>query len=559
VDKNSNYNIEWSVYTALFFQSIGIKHVCISPGARNSPLTYAFTEKTKIECYSNVDERSSAFFALGLAKVSNLPVILLSTSGTAPANYYPAIIEASMGRWPLVVLSADRPNYLINTGENQTINQQHLYGNFVRYFADVGIPINKYDRLEHILQRAISKSMGLESVIPPGPVHLNFPFEEPLIIKKLETFSKYENNPQKQLKQKSIIRINKLRKIHKPLIVVGPMENNSFQEHIMNLSKKIHAPIFADPLSQMRYGFSNSAIISHYDIFLRNIDIKPGVIIRFGRKPTSKILCQFLKKYKDKTTLVDPWEKFNDDSLNYNQSPIDKYCSKDFDVELSEDSKKWFKKILYFEDKVEQEISVSELFHEGMAARVCTESIESGGTFIIGNSMPIRDVDMFTSTLNKQFDVYANRGSSGIDGIISTALGISKHKKNKYSILLIGDLSFFHDMNGLSALQYKMDLTIVVINNSGGGIFSFLPISKLNLQEYDKYWKTDTGISIQKVSDLYNCKYYIANDLQQLGKYIKNSFSIDGIKIIEIKTSIEENVDSHNYFLNNIKNILLET
>ena len=172
--------------------------------------------------------------------------------------------------------------------------------------------------------------------------------------------------------------------------------------------------------------------------------------------------------------------------------------------------------------------------------------------------MPIRDVDMFTSTSNKSFRVYANRGASGIDGVVSTALGISQNKNNNSSILLIGDLSFFHDINGLSASQYKINLTIVVVNNSGGGIFSFLPISKLGLKQYDRYWKTDTGINIQKAADLYNCKYYIEDDLEQLKENIKNSFTINGIKIIEIKTSIEENVAAHEKFYSNIKNVLLD-
>ena len=154
--------------------------------ARNSPLTYTFTEKSKIICYSHVDERSSAFFALGLAKSSLSPVVLISTSGTAAANFFPAVIEASLSRIPLIILSADRPDFLVGSGANQTINQQNLYGNHIRYFADVGLPIEKLDALKKNLVMAFQNAVGYALKFPPGPVHLNFPFDEPLLPKKLD-------------------------------------------------------------------------------------------------------------------------------------------------------------------------------------------------------------------------------------------------------------------------------------------------------------------------------------------------------------------------------------
>ena len=201
-------NILWSIFTASYLHQFGIYHACISPGARNSPLTYAFTEKSGITCFSHVDERSSAFFALGLAKSTQSPVVLISTSGTAPANFYPAVIEASLSRVPLIILSADRPDFLVNTGANQTINQQNLYGIYVRYFADVGLPNKQFDVLQETLTKTFQHSLGVKLEAPPGPVHLNFPFDEPLMPESVEGINlpslKSTDTPEKEFNVENI-------------------------------------------------------------------------------------------------------------------------------------------------------------------------------------------------------------------------------------------------------------------------------------------------------------------------------------------------------------------
>ena len=181
----TNNNLAWSIFCANYLYHLGVKYACISPGARNSALTYSFSEKSKMKCFSHVDERSSAFFALGLAKSDMSPVVLICTSGTAPANYFPAVIEASLSCTPILIVSADRPNYLVNTGSNQTINQHNLFGDFVRHFVDVGLPNKHISKLESSINVAMSHAKGSLFNLPPGPVHLNFPFEEPLLSNKI--------------------------------------------------------------------------------------------------------------------------------------------------------------------------------------------------------------------------------------------------------------------------------------------------------------------------------------------------------------------------------------
>jgi len=537
---------------------MGVSHACISPGARNSPLTYAFAEKSEITCFSHVDERSSSHFALGLAKSTQKPVVLISTSGTAAANFYPAVIEASLSRVPLFILSADRPDFLIGSGANQTIDQQNLYGDYVRYFSDVGLPKMEFDCLQRILEKAFQNAGGSDYQIPPGPVHLNFPFEEPLLPEKLEEIQipSLQSHVKSELKFNGQVPI--LKDAQRPLIIVGPLEGNTHQKEIIELGEKLNAPILVDPLSQLRYGFNSEFILAHYDIFLRFAHIQPDRIIRFGRKPTSKVLCQLMQRWEHNTLLVDSWQQLNDDCPHFIQFSIGDYCREQVENIAWVGSTNWLINLLSLEKTVKNEIQKDEKYHEGNIARVCLNTLGEEGCFIIGNSMPIRDVDMFTSASSKKVAIFSNRGASGIDGVVSTALGTCAGEKNLHSLLLIGDLSFYHDMNGLLAATYGINLTIVVINNSGGGIFSFLPIAHAGMKQYDQFWTTDTGLDIEKVAALYNCRYYFSKDLEELENNIRASVNLKGVIIIEVKTVISENVTDHQNFIGKVERLITE-
>ena len=503
-----------------------------------------------------MDERSSAFFALGLAKSTQKPVILISTSGTAPANFYPAVIEASLSRVPLIILSADRPAYLFSTGANQTINQQNLYGNHVRYFTDVGLPKNNNESLKKHLFTAFQHSSGLKFEEPPGPVHLNFPYDEPLLPENVSGINPHSFNFESIEKPNVKFPIPILTEAKTPLIIVGPMEGNCHQKEMIQLAERIQAPILADPLSQLRYGSNSKMVLANYDYFLRCKKINPDLIIRFGRKPTSKVLNQLLDKWKGKTILIDAWRQFNDDCPQFIQSTIGGYCQYQIENCGWEGDPSWQNQLLAWEKQVSDIILHESVFSEGTIAKCCVESIKNDGQLFIGNSMPIRDVEMFTLASLKKIDTYSNRGASGIDGVISSALGMSHNLVNKNSLLLIGDVSFYHDMNGLLASRYGANLTIVIINNSGGGIFSFLPIAESGLENFQQYWTTDTELQINKVAELYNCKYYFAENLKELDNSIQESFKNKGVQIIEVKTDIDENILAHNGLLEKVEIVL---
>ena len=546
----ANLNYSWSCRIVSQLYNFGIRTVCISPGSRNTPLTLAFLEHGKFECSSHVDERSGAFFALGVALQTQIPVVILSTSGTATANFLPAIIEASQSRVPLIILTADRPSHLIGTGANQTIVQKDIYGYYVRSSKDLGLPSEEFINVDSSISTGLQMATGVnwnnELVSPQGPIHLNIPFEEPLYsldrIKEKIKIESMNQFPPSVVVEPEI----KIPDSHFPLIVCGRLPIGFDSTLIMELSSYLNVPILADPLSQIRYGESHPNIVSSYNHLLKLKNISPDLVIRIGQKPVSKILCEQLDQWNDFTVLIDACGRFNDDSkliLSENtERAIDFIKSK---VTPSEPT--WRNEIMNFDAQIKLSIKENYLdnWFEGAIAKVCFDSLNVGDSFFIGNSMPIRDVDMFVPTSVKNIHTYSNRGASGIDGIVSSALGVAS-KSDGNTLLLIGDLSFYHDMNGLlAASRYNINLTIVVVNNSGGGIFSFLPISEEKGKLFDEFWSTSHDFDFSHVAKLYNCNYEKVDSIQSLNNALSECKGSTGINIIEAITDIGENVIQH--------------
>jgi len=421
----------------------------------------------------------------------------------------------------------------------------------------VGLPEKDNNILQKEIESAFNHSTGIEFKLPPGPVHLNFPFGEPLIPEKIEPMI-YPSITIKNLDNPAInFSIPTLKMAKTPIIIAGPMEANTNEKELVEFGENIQAPILADPLSQLRFGAKSKIVLANYDYFLIYKKINPDLVIRFGRKPTSKVLNQLLDKWKNNTILIDAWERFNDDCPQFVQSTIGKYCQYQIKNCSWQSEHSWLKQFLAWEKQVCNILMQESVYSEGTIAKCCVESINDGGELFIGNSMPIRDVDMFSLTSSKKIHIYSNRGASGIDGIISSALGMCNNSNNKKSLLLIGDVSFYHDMNGLLASRYEANLTIVVINNRGGGIFSFLPIANSGLENFQQYWITDTDLKIKKVADLYHCKYYFAENLNEVIKSIRESFKCKGVKIIEVKTSISNNISAHKRMSEKVKSALI--
>lgn len=521
----------------------GIKNICISPGLRNSIPTLSFIKYKKFNCYSILDERSSAYFALGLSLKQKNPTILLCTSGTAIANYFPAIIESSQNRIPLIILTADRPENLYNTGTNQTINQKNIYGEFVRSHININTNSKINDtlnKIEYAIQLAFGNDYTNNKKTIPGPIHINMHLQD---VSNNLNFKKINYSKKKfHIIKSSYQKIN-IDNYDRPLIVAGRINKSLNAKMITKLSNHLKAPILADPLSQIR--FNNKNILGLYDFYIHNLQINPDIIIRIGQKPTSKKLCDKLKEWKDHTILIDSYGRFNDDVRK-----VVKVNEEDFIKDIIQKTKpkvsnaKFYDYLLNLEDETAKNINnKSEKWSELLITKKILSSMDTNENLFISNSMPIRYLDMIEPNYLKiNINIYSNRGASGIDGIISTALGVAKSSK-KRTLLLIGDLSFIHDLNSLIiAKKYNINLTIVIINNNGGGIFSLLPISNLiekNL--FKEYWTTPQNLDFKKIANLYDIDYTLAKSTQEL----INSLSVlkhnRKLNILETKININEN------------------
>jgi len=491
----------------------GVTDVVVSPGSRSTPMAMIMAEHPELKVHIHVDERSAAFFALGMAKALNKPVAILCTSGTAAANYFPAIVEARYARVPLIVLTADRPHELREVGAPQAIDQIHLYGKHVKWFAEMALP-EKSDEILRYARTICARAVAIASSAPAGPVHLNFPFREPLIPKMDNQLFQLHERPNGYVKvhngeltiaDEQFQEIaEKLSSISRGVIVCGNMADDVFPESVNRLAEKLNFPILADPLSQLRSGkHSLENIIETYDTFLRNEDaktlLKPDVILRFGAMPISKALTIFLKESGSADQYVidggGGWRDPSSLSTNMIFCNESLFCEKllKYTAEKSaSDFLSDWKNINHLTKEHMTSLKDITELSEGKLFYQLADMLPEDATLFVGNSMPIRDLDSFFLNNNKSIRVMANRGANGIDGTVSTALGAALNSPSLY--LVLGDLTFFHDLNGLIAAKlYNININIILVNNNGGGIFSFLPQSE-HPKHFELLFGTPLGI-----------------------------------------------------------------
>lgn len=545
----------------------GIKNAVISPGSRSTPIALLMAEHSQMNVHVHVDERSAAFFALGMAKALKEPTVLVCTSGTAAANYFPAIVEAKISRIPLIVLTADRPHELRDVGAPQAIDQVNLYGNQVKWFMEMSPPDAAPEMLRYV-KTVSSRAVASAMKEPKGPVHLNMPFREPLI-PDFDHIEKYENESRHVEIINGTLTVadeyikglaQRLEGMRKGIIVCGEIDNENFSAAILDLAKELNFPILADPLSQLRsIDDPDNLIVDTYDVFLRNDAVKqalaPEVIIRFGSMPVSKPLTLYMKQSEALQIVVDGGAGFRDP----NQLTAEMvYCDETlFCRKLAEyakknkhnDGKLWKDINEKTKQALSQVTNISEL-SEAKLFHLLAELLPDNSVLFVGNSMPIRDLDTFFHKQRKNISIYANRGANGIDGTVSTALGVGAAKQQPL-YLVLGDLTFFHDMNGLiAAKQYNVPITIILINNNGGGIFSFLPQAQ-HPKHFELLFGTPLDIHFEHIIRMYGGKYHAVEDWDHL-KSLCASGEEFGIRLFEIKTNRDENLKEHRQIMTNV-------
>lgn len=543
----------------------GLREVVISPGSRSTPLALAFCEHKHVKEWIVIDERSAAFFALGMAKETGRPVALLCTSGTAAANYYPAIIEAHYSRVPLIILTADRPHELRDVGAPQAIEQINMYGNYVKWFHDMALPEATAEMLVYVREKA-SRAIHVSRSGNAGPVQLNFPFREPLHLdftleNVWEETDNVNNNPFYSGKVK--LASNQIEQVlelisDKPngLIVCGPQGDQQLAESIVILASQLKIPILADPLSQIRAGHhGKDNIIEGYDALFRSKKVRttltPDYIIRFGAMPVSKSYLFYVEDHSNALQfIVEPFEGTRNPTRHkatFIYSDPELFCH-DLTSQTNQTptNEGWVAKWQEMNTIAKRELTIGseDALTEGDVVLNLLENVPDKSDLYVANSMAVRDLDSFFMTTTKEIKVLSNRGANGIDGMISSALGAASASRNHLT-LLIGDLSFYHDLNALLiAKKYHITLTILLINNNGGGIFSFLPQAN-DEKHFETLFGTPLNIEFEQTINMYGGNYDLVSKQHELNEALIKSYDNKGLSVIEVRTDRTENAAWH--------------
>jgi 2-succinyl-5-enolpyruvyl-6-hydroxy-3-cyclohexene-1-carboxylate synthase len=565
----------------------GLEHACVSPGSRSTPLALAFAQDPRIRLWVHIDERSAAYFALGLAKAARKPVALLCTSGTAAANFYPAVVEARYGRVPLLVLTADRPPELRENGAPQAIDQLGLYGRHAKWFAEMATP-DETPELQRYVRAAACRAHATALSSPPGPVHLNFPFREPLLPAPddaLETGPVQPGRPggepwtrvtQGRRRPEPAL-IERLARefggIERGLIVCGPHDDPGLAGPVALLARRLGYPVLADALSPLRSGpHDRSLVLDSYDAFLREPEWPaahaPEVVLRFGALPTSKPLVGFLQRHPEsRQIVVDEADAWRDPTLLAAEmvyaDPALLCCDLAAalgggDTPRGGWAAEWLRANGRSRAAIDRTLGeTGEMSEAGLFAELST-LLPEGSTLYVGNSMPVRDLDSFFGSTPRRVRALCNRGANGIDGVVSSALGASAVSEGP-TVLAIGDLSFYHDLNGLLAARlYNLDLTVLLVNNDGGGIFSFLPQTG-HPRHFEELWGTPTGLDFRAAVEMYGGEHVRAETYSELRAALTQGMQRGGLTVVEVRTDRERNVRLHRELWAGVSRALAES
>lgn len=528
-------NFSWSQAMVAGFVAAGASDAVISPGSRSTPLALAMLRQPRLRCHVAVDERSAAFFALGIAKASRRPVLVLATSGTAPANWLPAVIEASQSGVPLLLISADRPPELQGCGANQTIDQIGLFSPHIRASHALGTPHDGFDPayLRRLAARAYEQAIWPH----PGPVHINQPFREPLL--PLTDTADVEipeairvAHPALQSAPEDIRDFANRISRRPGVIVCGEMPGRREDgKAIAALAERLNAPILAEPLSGLRYGdHDRSHLCVRYNHWLADQTFvekhQPDWVLRFGTFPVTRNLQNYVGGIRQNHAVVEPWPRWSDPAHRlthlFRAEPTD-VCTALLAESLVAAPGRWRQDFVERESSAEKKADASHI-----AAML--EEIPDATPLFIGNSLGIRQLDSLSGSSEKAIHFYGNRGASGIDGNISTTMGIAAVHGNV--VALLGDLTTQHDLGGLALAQGR-NAVIVVVNNAGGGIFDHLPQSQL--PEFDQGWRTPQQISFEHAALTFGLGFGRAESIDNFRSVLRAALAAGGPHLIELQ------------------------
>ena len=535
----------------------GVRHVCLSPGSRSTPLAVAARSDARLRVHVSIDERSSGFLALGIARATGVPAVAVSTSGTAVANFLPAVTEASNGSVPMIVVTADRPPELRGTGANQTIDQVKVFGDAIRWFCETGVPDDRAPLARYwrsLACRAFAEATARE----PGPVHLNVCFREPLTASpEDEVVADVEGRPGDapwtEVTQPPALPAaadvewlaEKASSVERGLILAGAGEVDPAGVHA--LAEAAAWPVLAEPSSGLRSG---PHAVSTYEALLRSgwaDGHRPDFVLRIGKIGISRVVNAFFRDGEQ--ALVDAHGRWLDPDRGANRILVAEpgpLCA-EAAAGAGRDGSAWLDEWMGAEhaarEAIDRVLDATDEVSEPRVARDLAAALPDGAALVVAASMPVRDLDWFMAP-RAGLRVAGNRGANGIDGFVSTTLGVALASDGPVAALA-GDLSMLHDQNGLLlARNERVDAVFVILNNDGGGIFSFLPQAGA-VPDFERTFATPHGIDFAKVAELYGCGHRALETAAALPSALDDALAAGGVQLIEARTDRDDNVALH--------------
>ena len=563
----STVNELWATLIVEELFRCGVKHFCICPGSRSTPLTLAAASHKGVKTTVHYDERGMAYFALGLAKTERLAPAIITTSGSAVANLFPATVEAFQSRHPLLLLTADRPPELLDTGANQAIDQTKIFEGHVKWATT--LPCPTLEIAPSMVLTTLDQAVFQCTQAPPGPVHLNFMFREPFLAEETQTYENYlsslhdwrgSQTPFTRYFQKQAVVLQEdwsqwvknQNASQKKLIIAGGLQSLEESRAVLKLASALNCPIFPDITSQLRL-CDSPHLIPYYDLLLLQPTFQKTLaevesVLQFGGHLTSKRLLHFLKTHSALHWTVVANHPWRDDPVHRVAARIEAdlrwFCENLAHTKFSHvQNDPWWEGFKVLSEQLQKDVAAyfsasSELTEPGVAY-VLAENLPPRSQLFLGNSLPIRLMEMFAAPQKFPPEIQANRGASGIEGLLATATGYAVGA-GKPTVLLVGDLSFLHDMNSLNLMRsLKVPLVGVVLNNDGGGIFSLLPIHQQR-KFYKPYFQTPHGLEFQAVCQMFGIDYVNPPTLEAFQEAFCSALQQNQATLIEVHTHPED-------------------
>jgi 2-succinyl-5-enolpyruvyl-6-hydroxy-3-cyclohexene-1-carboxylate synthase len=578
---SANINSLWASFIVEELIRNGIDYFCLAPGSRCTPLTVAIADNERAKKSVHFDERGVAFHALGYGRATGKPAVVVTTSGTAVPNAMPAVVEASLENIPMLLLTADRPPELRGNGSNQTIDQTKIFGGYVRWFVDLPCPDKQIP--PEVILTTMDQAVYRSRKASGGPVHVNCMFREPLApevqdqglhdycastdawLADKKPFTEYIS-PERTTDPNILKKVaSLLKKTQRGLVVVGGIQHVSEREAVSRLVKRLQWPVCADITSGLRIGEGADLIIGCCDVLVRNGSFarahQPETVLYLGGRMVSKHVAAFISNARPSHYIqIANHHRRQDPAHQVTlrlEGDFPRICSDLSDEITEQDGAPWlnsWKNAMNASQKAfDRFVDDGDDLNEPMVAFLISQNIPSDHGLFLASSMPVRDMDFFADIKGPPIPIGSNRGASGVDGTIASAAGFARGLQRPVTMMM-GDLSFLHDLNSLNYLRDNTHPVVaVVINNNGGGIFSFLPIAQFE-QYFEKYFVTPHNLTFEAVATMFGLPYHHPTNCKDFVSQYQKAVQSGGSAIVEIRLEREKNHARHSQLVKDMFN-----